>query len=131
MSAQTDQAVRISSTSRRGFFRCGRGFPFEGVVLSRSEFSEAEWDILSQEPNLRITPADEMPEADAQARHDAIWGAIQVLPPDGFQKDGKPRLDAINAALEGAIDSKVGAAERDAIWAEMTETGFEAPKAPD
>ena len=124
-------AARIAATSRQGFFRCGRGFTYEGEVVGVDAFTEEQWEIILADPNLRVTPAGELPETEAQARFDVIWGAIQILPAEGFQKNGKPRLEDLNAVLSDDIDGPIDAGERDAIWDQMTKGGFEAPKPPD
>ncbi|ETW10630.1 hypothetical protein ATO8_21241 [Roseivivax marinus] len=60
-------------------------------------------------------------EAEARAaRADRIAAIIEALEDDAYGKDGKPHVDAINAAL-GDGDEAVTAAERDAVWAAMEE----------
>ena len=124
-------AVRVAATSRQGFFRCGHGFTFEGEIVGVDAFTEEQWEVIMAEPNLRVTPTDEVPETEARARFDVIWGAIQILPAEGFQKNGKPRLEDLNAVLADDIDGPISAGERDTLWDQMTKGGFEAPKPSD
>ena len=125
------KAVRVAAIAASGFFRCGRHFPQAGVVVAIDDLTEMQWGRIIDDPNLKVTPTDDVPAEDAEARHDAIWGAIQLLRPEDFQKDGKPKLDAINDALADDIDGKVAAPERDAIWAEMLGDGFKKPEVED
>jgi len=122
---------RIAAVSRQGFCRCGACFTYDGEVVGVASFTEEQWAAIVAEPNLRVTPAEEIPETEAEARFDVIWGAIQTLPADGFQKNGKPRLEDLNAVLADDIDGPIDAGERDAIWDQMVGDGFTAPQAAD
>lgn len=128
MFAPDQKAVRVAAIAASGFFRCGRHFPQAGVVVAVDDLTDMQWRRIMDDPNLKITPTDEVPAEDAEARRDAIWGVIQLLRPEDFQKDGKPKLDAINDALGDAVEGKVAAPERDAIWAEMLGDGFKRPE---
>lgn len=58
--------------------------------------------------------------ADEPSRAEKIAAIIEMLADDEFGKDGKPKVDAINAALEEG-DDPATAEERDAVWASMEE----------
>lgn len=50
-------ALKIRSTSRNGFRRCGREFSFDGVILPLSEITTKELAVLKAEPNLVVSEA--------------------------------------------------------------------------
>lgn len=124
----------IAATVAAGFWRCGRHFTKKGVLVEAAAFTEAQWARLKAEARLRISPAPEdEAEADAsqtQARVARIAEVIRTLAAGDFQRDGKPRLEALNALL-GEELGKIGGAERDAAWTGLRDSGFEAPKAQD
>jgi hypothetical protein len=72
--------------------------------------------------DLRLAVRDDAAldaQAEARAaRADKIAAIIEALEDDAYGKDGKPHVDAINAALG---DEAVTASERDAVWAAMEE----------
>jgi hypothetical protein len=53
--------------------------------------------------------------------------AIKGLDASGFGSNGKPKVDAINAAL-GADAAPISGAVRDAVWADLEKAGFKAPE---
>jgi len=114
--------IKISARDPRGFRRLGRRWPQDGVVVAQEDFSETDWEILMREPHLILTPIKAGEEEDAaeaaelSAALAAIKGAIAELGAEAFQKDGKPKLDALKAALPEII---VTAALRDQAWAEV------------
>lgn len=119
----------ISATPDAGFWRCGRHWTKAGVPVAKDDLTEAEWQRIENEPMLRVKPAKAEDTAALEERAEQIAEAIAALSEDDFQKDGKPKVDAINALVAEDLGSKVTAAERDAVWAKMTENGFEAPAA--
>lgn len=129
MFAPDQKAVRVAAIAASGFFRCGRHFPQAGVVVAIDDLTDLQWRRIMDDPNLKVAPTDEVPAEDAEARHDMIWGVIQLLKPEDFQKNGKPRVEAINDALGEDAEEPVSAAERDAIWDEMQAGGFNKPGA--
>lgn len=101
------------------FFRLGRGWTKAGVVVEQAEFSDDEWALLAGEPMLHVGPApDEAEIAQVQADDlgDRLKAMIAGLEADSFGKDGKPRLDALRAALPEAKD-QITAELRDQVWA--------------
>lgn len=112
--------ILIAAVAAQGFFRLGRFWPKAGQVVDVSEFSEAEWQVLSAEPALRIGPApDAEPEAAAAETAglvEAVKAAIGQLGAEDFQKDGKPKLEALKERLP---EAKITAAIRDQVWAEL------------
>jgi len=124
--------IKISARDPRGFRRLGRRWPQGGTTVSQDAFSEAEWEILMREPQLILTPIKAGEEEDAaeaaalSAALAAIKGAIAELGAEAFQKDGKPKLDALKAALPEII---VTAALRDQAWAEVAPPDPDAPAA--
>lgn len=110
--------LHVAALAAAGFFRLGRHWTKEGVVIHRDEFTDAEWAVLTAEPALRIAPAPagaEVEAAGARSSIDLIKAVLGDLAAEDFQKDGKPKLDALKAKLP---DLKVTAELRDAAWAE-------------
>lgn len=62
-------------------------------------------------------PVPVLPEMDDDLRV-AMIGAINDLPGDAFDKGGKPKVKALEAALPDHAD-RITAASRDLIWDEM------------
>jgi hypothetical protein len=59
-------ALRIRSVSQQGFRRLGISFTQEGETFALDRFSEAEIDVLRNEPMLTITGCEiDAPEAPA------------------------------------------------------------------
>lgn len=111
--------VLISAVSGL-FYRCGRAFTTEGVVVAPDEFSEAEWRRLQDEPHLHIRPAPEEAELALAAEDDLktpLRRVIAGLTPAEFGEDGAPLADAIRKALPGTsgITKKLVAE----VWAEL------------
>ncbi len=125
----------IASSVAPAFYRLGRRWTREGVLVNAAEFARDEWDRLRSEARLIIREATEeeiRAAADnealaAGAARVAIAEAIRALGRDDFQKDGKPRLDALRAALPEGV--KLTADLRDAVWKELRAEGFTAPEA--
>lgn len=109
--------VRIRAVRPEGRFRAGRFWPAEGVVLAEGTLDDDAQAAIEADPYLRIEPADAEPDdaGDAEAAKAEIVRAISDLPPEAFGGDGKPRLDALRAALPSL---KISAALRDEVWAE-------------
>lgn len=111
----------ISTTAASGlFYRCGRAFTAEGVIVTQDEFTEAEWQRLQDEPFLHIRPAPEDAELAATAEDDLkaqLRRVIAGLPPEEFGADGVPLAEAIRKALPGTsgITKKLVAN----VWAEL------------
>ena len=124
--------IKISARDPRGFRRLGRRWPQGGVTVSQEDFSETDWVILMREPHLILTPIKAGEEEDAaeaaalSAALAAIKDAIADLGAESFQKDGKPKLDALKAALP---EIPVTAALRDQAWAEVAPPDPDAPAA--
>ncbi len=114
--------IKISARDPRGFRRLGRRWSQGGITVSQEDFSETDWVILMREPHLILTPIKAGEEEDAaeaaalSAALAAIKAAIADLGAEAFQKDGKPKVEALKAALPEII---VTAALRDQAWAEV------------
>ena len=108
--------VLIAVRAATGFWRCGKQFTKAGVITQVKDFTEKQWQRLSDERMLIIKPASDADETELQDRATQLSEAIQTLSPEDFQKDGKPRVDALNALLSDDL-GKISAAERDAVWA--------------
>lgn len=114
--------LKIAGVPERGFCRCGRHFPHEGITVTKEQFSADQWTVLWAERNLRITPiAPEQEVAKARLSRDALLAkAITELGSDDFGVDGSPKVSALNAAVAALSDGeaeKVTGDERDAAWA--------------
>ena len=116
----------ISAVSPNGFYRCGMFFPHDGKTVAPEDFTDTEWKRLMEEPNLRIQAASEAEAEAAETRKAMIAEVIDGLGLEGFTKDGKPKLELLNAALEEDL-GKIDKAERDIVFGEMVEAGFEHP----
>lgn len=87
------------------FRRLGRSFSAEGTVISRADFSDADWAILEGEKSLKITPAPEGGAASAadQAADEALRAlvkeALGKLDPAEFGEGGVPNADAVRRVL--------------------------------
>ncbi|MFV1934922.1 hypothetical protein [Phaeobacter gallaeciensis] len=119
--------IKIASVRAGGFWRCGRHFTKTGTVAKVSDFTEAELERLKNEPLLRVTNAGPDDEQAVVERAETIAEAIRTLEAKDFQRDGKPKLDAL-ADLIGDDLGKITGTERDAVWGQLKEDGFEAPK---
>jgi len=64
-----------------------------------------------------VEPAPGLPEMDDALRV-AMIDAINELPEDAFDKGGKPKVKALEAALPDHAD-RITAAARDLVWGEM------------
>lgn len=120
--------VLISAVVTAGFWRCGRHFTKSGVVVDVDDFNELEWERLKSEPMLRIKEATKKDAAELDERAARIADGIATLEAVDFQRDGKPRLESLNALLGDDL-GKITGVERDAVWAVMKENNFEAPVA--
>lgn len=118
----------ISAMVAAGFWRCGRYFTPDGVLVDAVEFTEEQWDRLKAEVKLRIEEAGASATTDREALKVRIDEAIQSFGADDFGSDGKPKLGALRELL--TEDAKAITAKlRDTIFEEMVEGGFEAPVA--
>lgn len=110
--------VIIAARAETGFWRCGKQFTKTGVITQPDDFTEKQWQRLTDEVMLIIKPASAAETEKLNERFARIADAIQTLTPEDFQKDGKPRVDALNALLADEV-GKISAADRDAVWAEL------------
>jgi hypothetical protein len=110
--------IKVSARALSGFWRAGLFWPHEGKIVDVRELGEDTVKRLLDEPQLHVAPA---PDGAAAAREDeaataeAIKAVIGELGPDEFQKDGKPKLDALKERLP-ELKAKITAALRDAVW---------------
>lgn len=107
-------AVRIRSVRPEGRYRAGRFWSAEGAVVAPDELDAAARAAVEADPMLHVSlAAAEEAEAAAGDRAE-VAAAIGRLSPEDFDAQGKPKLDALRAALPGV---KVTAALRDEVWA--------------
>ncbi|PID95875.1 MAG: hypothetical protein CSA85_00185 [Alphaproteobacteria bacterium] len=118
----------IAATVAAGFWRCGRHFTESGIVVDGSDFTEEQWERLKAEAKLRVEEVPEDDDAGPDERAVRIAEGITTLSAEDFQRDGKPKLDSLNALLGDEL-GKITGAERDAVWRVVKEGGFEAPTA--
>jgi hypothetical protein len=122
--------ITIAATVATGFWRCGKHFTKDGVTVALTDFTETQWERLKAEPMLHLSDAGEgaalTPVNDSE-RTDAINGGIRILTAEDFQKDGKPKLEALNTLLGDEL-GKITGAERDIVWDQLKEGGFTAPE---
>ena len=123
--------IKIAATVATGFWRCGKHFTKDGVTVVLSDFTTEQWERLKAEPMLHLSEADGKagtePTVSDIERSDTISGGIRILTAEDFQKDGKPRLEALNTLLGDEL-GKITGAERDAVWDQLKEDGFTAPE---
>lgn len=110
------EKVLIASMAAAGFYRLGRFWPKEGVAVDADAFTQDEWDVLSNEPMLSVRLVAAATPPDLDAVRDKIRQAIAGLAPEDFQKDGKPKVTALQKALPDVRDL-ITAALRDEVWA--------------
>lgn len=127
--------LMISATSGESFRRCGHAWPKDGRIVQASDLSAKDLSRLKSEPMLHVreATAEEVENAGnvegaADERKERIADAIASLQAEDFQRDGKPKLDSLNALLGDEL-GKISGAERDRVWEAMKENGFEAPTA--
>lgn len=125
--------IKICGLGPTGFWRCGVHFPPEGKFVARGDFSDTQWKILTDEKMVRISEAT---EAEIEAAnppnelHARIADVIQLLSPEDFGQDGKPKVDAIRDRL-GDEFGKIRAADRDAAWDAIQANRTDADKGDD
>ncbi|SMH35892.1 hypothetical protein [Maritimibacter sp. HL-12] len=110
------------------FWRCGRQWTKAGTIVPVDDLTDDEWKRIMEEPRLVVEPASEadlVENGDDEALRRVIAEAIHQLGAEDFQKDGKPRIEALKELLpEG---TKINAALRDEVFKEEVEGGFTAP----
>lgn len=109
--------IRVQSSNPMGFFRLGSFWPAEGKVVDQADFSEAQWEVLTAEPNLRVSVVKEEVLIDETDLRDRVLAAFSELPVEGFGDDGVPRLTALQAALPDLIPV-ITPQLRDDLWAQ-------------
>jgi hypothetical protein len=113
--------VSVASITGSTFWRCGHQFQTGGEVFGPDNFTDAEWEVITADPWLKVSPAEAPPEpVDAEAQADAaldeaVLTAIANLTPEQFDKSGKPSLAALKAALPDHAGS-INASVRDRVW---------------
>lgn len=117
----------IAATVAAGFWRCGRHFTESGIVVDAAEFSEEQWDRLKAEPKLHIKEASKDDAAAVEERLEKIAEAVTTLTAEDFQRDGKPKLDSLNALLGDEL-GKISGAERDRAWSAVKDKGWTPPE---
>lgn len=109
--------IRVQSSNPMGFFRLGSFWPAEGKVVDQADFSETQWEVLTAEPNLRVSVVKEEVLIDETDLRDRVLAALSELPVEGFGEDGVPRLTALQAALPDLIPV-ITPQLRDDLWAQ-------------
>lgn len=114
--------ILISTVAPSGqFFRLGRAWTKDGVVVEQSDFSDAEWEILASDQMLHIRPAPaeaELAAASDEALVEAVKVAISEMAPGDFQQDGKPKLSVLKELMPEE-KSRITAQLRDQVWAAL------------
>ncbi len=114
--------IRVRAIDAPGFYRCGRFFPVDGIVLDKAELEDVQWKTLQSEPRLRLEPvADEEASTIAETEGEtvaAITAALVKLDSGDYGNDGKPKVNALQALLP---DHKITASLRDAAWSAAQE----------
>jgi len=113
--------IKIAALASAGFYRAGRFWPHEGVVVDADTLMPGVLARLEAERNLRIerVPAGQTTAEVVQANdalRDRIKAAIAELPADAFGSDGAPKLGALREALP-ADAKRITSELRDDIWA--------------
>lgn len=116
--------IKISALAKAGFFRCGRHWPHEGVILDAASLDADVGRRLAADPNLRIEPAPEGAtaqdaEADAEGLRRRLKFVIANLPADAFGANGAPNLGPIREASLTEDAARITGALRDEVWAEL------------
>lgn len=125
--------LKIAATVATGFWRCGKHWPAEGVVVDASDFKEGDLERLLNEPMLRVSEPTDAEVADASPPnelHARIADVVSTLAPDDFGQDGKPKVGALTDRL-GDEFGKITASDRDAAWEDIQANGFEPPVTED
>lgn len=112
--------LKIAAIAASGFFRAGRFFPKDGVVVPVGDLTEEDIARIRAEPNLHVqdVEADEINLISDDELTELLKVAIGALAEDGFDKAGKPKLEPLRAAIPDAKD-RITAELRDAVWAEL------------
>jgi hypothetical protein len=122
----------IRAKPERGFRRCGVHFPRVGETFEPDDFTADQWAVLNAEPNLIVRAAgaegenaNETPPDDASIKA-AMTAQLAAFLAADFQKNGKPKLEAFQAALP-EMKKHITGALRDAVWEAALAAGFKAP----
>ena len=124
MGAAMTSLYRISASNRDLFYRAGRMWPRQGVVVDRAEFSDEDWGRLAGETMLRIDelPGDtakaEAAEAEAAALRARIRDVLTRLEAEDFGKTGLPKVAAIEKLLPADARSITAALVAE-VWADV------------
>lgn len=129
-------AVGISSSTGQSFWRCGVQFPPDPDkrIVPIDTFDKEEWKTILADPSLRVVPVDGEAEAIADkvtsdaALEASVIEAINGLKSEDFHATGKPKVDALKAALP-ELAGQINATLRDAIWLGLK--AIDEPQVPD
>jgi hypothetical protein len=123
MTKNAEQDV-VTVTASRDRWRIGRLFKAkEPVPLNVAELSETELQRLEDDPvlSLRFGTADATADDPTGTEEDAgaaiIKAVLEDLTPEDFNKDGSPKV----AAIEAAIDRDLSKADVTAALAGLTD----------
>ncbi len=109
--------LKIAAVAVQGFFRAGRHWPHEGVIMPVADLTEGDLKRIRAEPNLHVEEVDgDRPDLSDDDLRAALMAAITALSDDSFGQDGKPKLEPLRAALPDQAD-RITAKLRDEIWA--------------
>jgi len=108
----TAARLRIAAETD-GWRRAGRVWGRAPQDVDAGALTEAERAMLLAAPRLTVEALSDDAQPDPPVVIDALADAIRGLPPEAFAQDGKPRVDALSAA----VNARVTATERDAAWA--------------
>ena len=114
--------LKIAAVAAAGFYRAGRFWPHEGVVIDPAELGEETLAPLGAEPMLHVTRADpaETEAAEALGLRGQIRAALGTLEPEGFDETGAPRAEVVRKALPKGTRGVTAALVAE-VWAEIKE----------
>lgn len=112
--------LKIAAIAEAGFFRAGRHWPKEGVVIGPGDLAEIDMERILAEPNLHVQPVDgdapaALSDEDLKA---ALKTAIGNLEAGDFDQKGQPKVEALREAVPEGKD-RITAKLRDEVWAEV------------
>jgi hypothetical protein len=115
--------VKVAALAAAGFWRAGRHWPHDGVIVDTADLADGVLKQLMAEPMLRVTPVDADQSTQSLSDEDlnaAVKSIIEMLDAEEFGQDGKPKIPAIKKRLPEAKD-RITVELRDAVWASLAQ----------
>lgn len=115
--------LKIAAIGVDLFFRAGRAWPKDGVTIPVTDLTEADLKRIKAEPRLHVEEidGDAVDEMSDAGLRQLMATTIAGLEPDAFGKDGKPKLDALRAAIPDE-KARITTELRDEVWATLQAT---------